>query len=70
MSAHLETQPPFPSKDPASILTHFPQLPDPRREHGRLHRLDEIVFLAWVLSWGGPIPGKKARRLPRRSSTG
>jgi predicted transposase YbfD/YdcC len=32
--------------DPASILGHFAELPDPRREHGRIHRLDEIVFMA------------------------
>jgi predicted transposase YbfD/YdcC len=32
--------------DPASILDHFAPLPDPRREHGRIHRLDEVVFLA------------------------
>src|SRR5438270_864802 len=32
--------------DPASILGHFAELPDPRREHGRIHQLDEIVFMA------------------------
>ena len=32
--------------DPASILQHFALLPDPRREHGQVHRLDEIVFMA------------------------
>ena len=32
--------------DPASILDHFADLPDPRREQGRIHRLDEIVFIA------------------------
>jgi hypothetical protein len=30
----------------ASILEHFARLPDPRREHGQIHRLDEIVFMA------------------------
>lgn len=34
------------SKTPASILEHFARLPDPRREHGQIHRLDEIVFMA------------------------
>jgi predicted transposase YbfD/YdcC len=34
------------SMDPASILGHFALLPDPRREHGQIHRLDEIVFMA------------------------
>src|SRR6185437_1688070 len=33
-------------RDPASILDHFDDLPDPRREQGRIHRLDEIVFIA------------------------
>ncbi len=33
-------------RDPASILDHFADLPDPRREQGRIHRLDEIVFIA------------------------
>jgi predicted transposase YbfD/YdcC len=33
-------------KNPASILEHFAILSDPRREHGQIHRLDEIVFMA------------------------
>src|SRR6516165_8232156 len=33
-------------RDPASILDHFADLDDPRREQGRIHRLDEIVFIA------------------------
>ena len=32
--------------NPASILEHFATLPDPRREQGRIHQLDEIVFMA------------------------
>ena len=35
-----------PAHDPVSILDHFADLPDPRREQGRIHRLDEIVFIA------------------------
>ncbi len=35
-----------PARDPVSILDHFADLPDPRREQGRIHRLDEIVFIA------------------------
>jgi predicted transposase YbfD/YdcC len=35
-----------PAHDPVSILDHFADLPDPRREQGRIHRLDEIVFMA------------------------
>jgi predicted transposase YbfD/YdcC len=33
-------------EDPASILEHFALLSDPRRDQGRIHRLDEIVFMA------------------------
>jgi predicted transposase YbfD/YdcC len=33
-------------QDPASILEHFAVLPDPRRDHRRIHQLDEIVFMA------------------------
>jgi predicted transposase YbfD/YdcC len=33
-------------EDPASILEHFASLSDPRRDHGQIHRLDEIVFMA------------------------
>jgi predicted transposase YbfD/YdcC len=35
-----------PAHDPVSILDHFADLPDPRREQGQIHRLDEIVFMA------------------------
>jgi len=35
-----------PAHDPVSILGHFADLPDPRREQGQIHRLDEIVFIA------------------------
>jgi predicted transposase YbfD/YdcC len=35
-----------PTHDPISLLDHFADLPDPRREQGRLHRLDEIIFIA------------------------
>jgi hypothetical protein len=35
-----------PPHDPVSLLDHFADLPDPRREQGRIHRLDEIVFMA------------------------
>ena len=34
------------SKDPASIFEHLAALPDPRRDHGKIHMLDEFVFLA------------------------
>ena len=34
------------SKDPASILEHFAALPDPRRDHGKVHMLDEILFMS------------------------
>ncbi len=35
-----------PAHDPVSILDHFADLADPRREQGRIHRLDEIIFIA------------------------
>jgi predicted transposase YbfD/YdcC len=42
-----------PARHPASILQHFTDLPDPRREQGRIHRLDEIVFIATCAAlWG------------------
>ena len=31
---------------PASLLDYFTELADPRREQGRIHRLDEIIFLS------------------------
>ena len=31
---------------PASILDHFAELDDPRREQGRIHRLEEVVLIA------------------------
>jgi hypothetical protein len=34
------------SKDPASVLEYFAALPDPRRDHGKIHLLDEIVFMS------------------------
>jgi predicted transposase YbfD/YdcC len=46
MTAIPDTTPSRPPDDPASILDHFAELPDPRREQGRIHRLDEIVFMA------------------------
>jgi hypothetical protein len=35
-----------PLRDPALILDHFAELPDPRREPGQVHQLEEIVFMA------------------------
>lgn len=46
MTVDRENQAASCSQDPASILKHFAMLPDPRREHGRLHPLDEILFMA------------------------
>jgi predicted transposase YbfD/YdcC len=46
MTVNTETKPHSRSKDPASILEHFAALPDPRRDHGKCHMLDEIVFMA------------------------
>jgi hypothetical protein len=46
ITANTETKPHSRSKDPASILEHFATLPDPRRDHWKIHMLDEIVFMA------------------------
>ena len=46
MTAIPETTSSPPPHDPASILDQFAALPDPRREQGRIHQLDEIVFMA------------------------
>jgi predicted transposase YbfD/YdcC len=46
MTVHPDTASTPPDHHPASILDHFADLPDPRREQGRIHRLDEIVFIA------------------------
>ena len=46
MTVNIQAQSQSHSKDPASILEHFAALPDPRREHGKVHLLDEIVFMA------------------------
>jgi predicted transposase YbfD/YdcC len=46
MTVTLDSTPHSRSKDPASILEHFAALPDPRRDHGKVHMLDEIVFMS------------------------
>ena len=46
MTVTIESKPSSRSKDPASILEHFAALPDPRRDHGKIHLLDEIIFMA------------------------
>ena len=32
--------------DPVSLLDYFTELEDPRREQGRIHRLDEMIFIS------------------------
>ena len=46
MTAIPDTTSFAPPHDPAFILDHFAALPDPRREQGRIHQLDEILFMA------------------------
>jgi predicted transposase YbfD/YdcC len=46
MAVTTDTKPHSHSKDPASIFEHFAALPDPRRDHGKIHQLDEIIFMA------------------------
>jgi predicted transposase YbfD/YdcC len=53
MTVPTESKPRSHPKDPASILEHFASLPDPRRDHGKIHWLDEIVFIAICAIWCG-----------------
>ena len=46
MTVNLNATSTSPPPESASILDHFAELDDPRREQGRIHRLDEIVFIA------------------------
>lgn len=46
MTVNTDAVPATPACHPASILDHFIDLPDPRREQGCSHRLDEILFIA------------------------
>jgi predicted transposase YbfD/YdcC len=46
MTVNTETKLHSHSKDPASVLEYFAALPDPRRDHGKVHMLDEIVFMS------------------------
>src|ERR1700716_1417103 len=46
MTVSSDTASAYSDRHPASILDHFADLPDPRREQGRIHRLDAIVFIA------------------------
>ncbi len=46
MTVNSDTTSAPPARRPVSIVDHFADLPDPRREQGRIHRLDEILFIA------------------------
>jgi predicted transposase YbfD/YdcC len=46
MTVSTESKPRSRSQDPASILEHFATLADPRREHGKIHLLEEVVFMS------------------------
>jgi predicted transposase YbfD/YdcC len=46
MTVDTETKLELRFKDPASVLEYFAALPDPRRDQGKLHMLDEIVFMS------------------------
>ena len=46
MTVNADTTSSSPAPRPVSIVDHFADLPDPRREQGRIHRLDEILFIA------------------------
>jgi hypothetical protein len=46
MTVSLDTTSSPTLHDPASLLDSFTELADPRREQGRIHRLDEIIFIS------------------------
>ena len=46
MTVNANTTSTSPAHRPVSIVGYFADLPDPRREQGRIHRLDEILFIA------------------------
>ena len=46
MTVNADTTSSSPAPRPVSIVDHFADLPDPRPEQGRIHRLDEILFIA------------------------
>ncbi len=46
MTVSSDATAPLSADNPASIVDAFADLPDPRREPGRIHRLDEIVLMA------------------------
>jgi hypothetical protein len=51
--------------NPVSLLDYFTELADPRREQGRIHRLDEIIF---ILPWhrrSSYEPDAPARGVPQ-----
>src|SRR6516162_10500420 len=46
MTVNSDTASASPAHRPVPIVDPFADLPDPRREQGRIHRLDEILFIA------------------------
>ena len=46
MTVSLDTSSSPTLHDPASLLDYFTELADPRRKQGRIHRLDEIIFIS------------------------
>ena len=46
MTVNSDTTSATPAHDPVSIFEHFAALPDPRRDHGKRHMLEDIVFIA------------------------
>jgi DDE family transposase len=56
MTVGSDTTTTTPANNPVSILDQFADLPDPRREPGRIHRRDEIVFIATCAVFCGVDP--------------
>jgi|SRR5271157_2260804 len=73
MTVSLDTSSSPTLHDPDSLLDYFTELADPRREQGRIHRVDEIIFLSICAvtcgadSWEGERNGDAAGELSRCS---
>ena len=52
MTTGLDTTSPPDLHDPASLLDYFTELEDPRRDQGRIHRLDDIIFVTVQSGFG------------------
>ncbi len=70
MTVNSDTTSATPAPTRILILDHFADLADPRREQGRIHQLDEIVFIATCACSAAPIFGYRSRTMLTPRSTG